>query len=330
MAVPTVAPRSLLVPPFFPIYRRGTDSPLTGLPIQLREVEKDVPTRTSALETGAMLWLLHSLTHEQELERFLTGFYKSSSSVKDPAQILRRANTDEVPKAIVAVMNHLLSSDLPSHPIRQQRIEVCLMAVRTDLYLLQRTFHHAFCSTESAIFKSADFVLLADQYADDDDSTTRSLARCIVAVAINRFEDYQSDERWAGIIQQSVKLRNLVQLAWELYAAHPGSVSHKIFRNSLHVACQLHVETAAPHEFCGLWNQLVAAAQVWPEHLTFRSNVMLILSFIRTIYIPLHRDTESQLLALSASTGALDPVLRDPSSYFRFTVSSHSSVTSTV
>ncbi|KAH8995940.1 hypothetical protein EDB92DRAFT_107537 [Lactarius akahatsu] len=77
MAVPTVAPRSLLVPPFSPIYRRGTDSPLTGLPIQLREVEKDVPTRTSTLDTRAMSWLLHSLTHEQELESFLLEFLVS-------------------------------------------------------------------------------------------------------------------------------------------------------------------------------------------------------------------------------------------------------------
>ncbi|KAH9035236.1 hypothetical protein EDB85DRAFT_1944988 [Lactarius pseudohatsudake] len=78
MAVSTVAPRGLRVPPFSP---PGTDSPLTGLPIQLREVEKDVPTRTLTLDTGAMSWLLHSLTREQELERFLTGipsFYKST------------------------------------------------------------------------------------------------------------------------------------------------------------------------------------------------------------------------------------------------------------
>ncbi|KAI9438960.1 hypothetical protein H4582DRAFT_106023 [Lactarius indigo] len=124
------------------------------------------------------------------------------------------------------------------------------MAMRTDLYLPQRTFYHALCSTESATFKSVNFVLLADQHADDDDLNTRSLARCIIAVAINRLEDYQSDEYWAGIIQRrlewsealfsqhreqcnGVKIRNLVQLAWELYAAHPGSDSHKVFRNSL-------------------------------------------------------------------------------------------------
>ncbi|KAH9023736.1 hypothetical protein EDB85DRAFT_304671 [Lactarius pseudohatsudake] len=52
-------------------------------------------------------------------------------------------------------------------------------------------------------------------------------------------------------------------------------------------------------------------------------------SFIR---VPLHRDTESQFLALSAPTGPLDPVLRDLSSYSRCTVSSqcsHSSVEGT-
>ncbi|KAH9021734.1 hypothetical protein EDB85DRAFT_2152214 [Lactarius pseudohatsudake] len=186
--------------------------------------------------------------------------------------------------------------------------------------------------------------------ANDEDPNVRSLARCIIAVAINHLEDYQSDERWAGITQRrlnwseavfaeqsehrnSVKLRNLVRLAWELNTARPGSDTpelHKVFGNSLRAARRLDVDAAAPRlqkEFCDLWNQLVVATQVRCQDPVLSSNVMLIFSFICLIYVPLHKGTESQPSAFSVSTSDLDPVFRDPSSYFQCTVSSHRLVT---
>ncbi len=362
--IPIIRPHSLIFTPLSLIWSRVLEvvgvqrfQPPTGWLTPLRtarEVEKHASTRTLTLDTGAMSWLLGSLTHGHELERFLTGipsFYKSTW-VEDPAQVLKGVNTDASPKAIVAFMSHSLSSDLVSDTTRQQQIEVSLKAMQTDPYLLQRTFYHALCSTESAIFKSVDFVLLADQHANDKDPNVRSLARCIIAVAIHHLEDYHSDERWAGIIQRrlnwseaafaehrkrrdSVKLRNLVRLAWELNTACPGSdtpSSHKIFGNSLRVAIQLNVDTAAPglrNEFCALWDQLVVAMQDQRHDPVLSSNAMLILSFIRPIYIPLHQGTESQSSAFSASTSDLDPILRDPSSYSLCTVSSHRFVTFT-
>ncbi|KAI9448608.1 hypothetical protein BJY52DRAFT_1311730, partial [Lactarius psammicola] len=323
--------------------------PSTGWQKLLRattqEIVKHISTRTTTLDAGAVSWLINSLTHDQELQRFITGIpgFYNSTQVEEPAQVLRDVNSDTIPKAIVALMNHSLSSDLVSDTTRQQRVTVSLKAMQTDPYLLQRTFFHTLCSTESAIFNSLTFVLLADQYADDEDPNIRSLARCIVAITINHREGYHSDGRWAGIIQRrldwsralfalyygqhdSVKLRNLVRLAWELYFTHPGSgsPSPEIIHNSLHVARQLNVEATAPelrHEFCDLWNWLVAALQGWPEHPTLRSNVMLILSSIHPIFVPLHQNTESQSSALSSSTSDLG--LRDPSYYPQCTVASH-------
>ncbi|KAI9449380.1 hypothetical protein BJY52DRAFT_1307754 [Lactarius psammicola] len=299
------------------------------------EIGDYISTGTTTLDARAVSWLINFLTHEQELELFIIGIpgFYSSTQVENPAQVLRDANSDTIPKAIVALVNHSLSSDLVSDTTRQKRATVSLKAMQTDPYLLQRTFYHALCSTKSAIFNSLTFFPLADQYADGEDPNIRSLARCIVAIAINHREGYNSDWRWAGIVQRrldwqrdSVKLRNLVRLAWELYSTHPGSgsPSPEIFRNSLHVARRLNVEAAAlelRHEFCNLWNWLVAALRGWPEHPTFRSNVMLILSSIHPIFVPLHQNTESQPSALSSSTS--DPGLLDPSSYPQCTVASH-------
>ncbi|KAH9172414.1 hypothetical protein EDB89DRAFT_2242873 [Lactarius sanguifluus] len=315
----------------------------TGWPTLLhttaQEIVKHVSTRTATLDDRAMSWLIDSLVHEQELESFLIGipgFYKSTR-VKDPPQVLRGANTDIIPNAIVALVDHSLSSNLVSDTARQRRVTVSLKAMQTDPYLLQRTFYHTLCSTESAIFRSFPFVLLADQYANNEDPNIRFLARCTIAIAINHLEDYHSDKRCAGIIQRrlnwsealfsqhceqrdSVKLRNLVQLALELYTAPPDpgpscSSSPEVFRNLLHVTRQLNVEATAPelrHEFCDLWNCLLDAMQSRPEHPALSSTMKLILSSIHPIFVTLHQGTESQSSAPLASTGSLD--LQDPSS----------------
>ena len=139
-----------------------------------------------------MSWLLDSLTDEEEYERFVAGipgFYRSTQ-VEDPAKVLQKTSTDAVPKAILAFMDRSLSSDLPEET-RRRRIKVSLEAMQGHPYL-QHSFLNVLraCSTESAIFKSVDFVLLADQYTNDKDVKIRSLARSIIAIAINRLEDY--------------------------------------------------------------------------------------------------------------------------------------------
>ena len=145
------------------------------------------------LDADAMSWLLDSLTNEEEYERFVAGipgFYRSTQ-VEDPAKVLQKTSTDAVPKAILAFMDRSLSSDLPEET-RRRRIKVSLEAMQGHPYLLQHSFLNVLraCSTESAIFKSVDFVLLADQYTNDKDVKIRSLARSIIAIAINRLEDY--------------------------------------------------------------------------------------------------------------------------------------------
>ena len=293
-----------------------------------------------------MSWLLDSLTDEEDFERFLAGipgFYKSTQ-VEDPAKVLQEANGDRTPKAILAFMDRSLSSDLPEQT-RQRRIEVSLKAMQTHPYLLRRSFYHALraCSTESAIFKSIDFVLLADQLANDEDLNIRSLARCVIAIAISRLEDYHADKRWAGIVQRrlnwpedlfhreqrdSVKLRNMIQLAREINSPHISSRSHvqKVLRGLLREVCKLNVGTAASevrNEFCKLWNDLVIAAQLPDQDPALLSNMMLILSSIRATHVSLHQGNESESSTSPANTTDLDPVLQNPSSYSPCTVLHH-------
>ena len=290
-----------------------------------------------------MSWLLDSLAKEEEYELFVAGipgFYKSTQ-VEDPAKVFEQAGADRSPKTILAFLDRSLSSGLPEET-RQRRIKLSLEAMKAHPYLLQRSFYHALraCSTESAIFQSVDFVLLADQHANDKDVYIRWFARHIITTAINRLEDYHADKRWAGIVQrrlnwpedlfhqeqrENIKLRNLIQLTREL--SLPGNSSDsrapEIIGDLLREVCELNVANAAPilqNEFCKLWNHLVNSAELPDQDPALLSNTMLILSFIHDVHVSLHHDTEPQSAPIPANTTSLDPTLQNPSSYSPCTV----------
>ena len=334
-------PRILFIFPTLLIYNRGVDASTFSsetLHYIARKIEKDNSTRISTLDADVMSWLFDSLTEEDDFERFLSGIpgFFRSTQVEDPAKILQKPNTDRYPKAILAFMDRTISSGLPEET-RQRRIKVSLEAMQSHPYLLQLSFHHALqlCFADSAIFKSVDFVLLADQHADDEDLNTRLLARCIIAIAINHLEDYHTGEGWAGIVQRrlswpqglfhreqrdNIKLRNLVQLVWELNTPRPDSdtLSQEVFGNLLSEVCKLNVGNAAPklqNEFCNLWNHLVNEAQLPLQEPVLRSTMTLTLSFIRTVHISLHRGAESESSASPGNTTDLDPALQNPSPF---------------
>lgn len=328
---------------------RGYNTPVEGgwltLDYAILEVEKLAEARSSTLDIGAVSWLLNSLGEDQELEQFLAGipgFYRSKH-VEDPAQTFRMLNTDRLPRAIVSFMDRSLSSELVSDVVGQKRIRVSVRAIGTDPYLLRRTFHHALCSPESAVFKCVDFVLLADRCTNDDDPDVCFLAKCIVAVAISRLDSNPApDARWSGIVQRglnwsepelfdhcydhdgiplssswdsSVKLRNLLQIARELHTAHPDYYDDPSFRTIFHntllsAVRRLDAGSASQElrrEFCTLWNQLVGSMQDVRQDPALRSNAMRVLSIMRPLYDTLHEGTESRCVAYLASSD--DPEL---------------------
>jgi hypothetical protein len=222
--------------------------------------------------------------------------------------------------------------------------------MQTDPYLFQRSFYHAVrvYSTESAIFKFVDFVLLADKHANDENLNIRFLARCIIVLAISHLqvENYHTDVRWARIVQRrlnwpedsfrrdSIKLRYLIRLARALnlprVSSHWHSRSQVILGDLLRESCSLNPSNLAPelqNEFCDLWNELVIAAQLPDEDLSLLSNVVLILSLIRATHVSLHHGAESESSTSPPNTTNLAPGLQSPS-YSTCTIPHHH-VTST-
>ncbi len=273
-----------------------------------RVPEKLTKTDPLSLDREILVWLLSSLHHDLDLERFLQsipGFYHSDV-VKKPAEIFQPLCEDEVPRAILSFMQRTLSSPTLSNEIKQNRIRLFFDVMGQDSYLLERTFFHILSlPAKPIIFQCVDLVLAGDANGNPD---AQFLAKCIVAVAISRITAQELDERWAPIVERlsnfplsdatlggqlaNMKLLNLVRLAEESNSASLRS-KNEILREALRTAANFQVEGVSPesrNKFCNLWNQLrdSTASTGYPG-----SNASLILREIRAIYDALHENTNN-------------------------------------
>ena len=281
------------------------------------KITKGLP---SSLDNEIAAWLLGSLYHDQDFERFLEsipGFYRSDY-VKEPAKIFRPFHEDQMPQAIMAFVHRTLSSPSTSSEIKQNRIRLTLDVMELDPYLHQRTFSESYLLSPASNHKTLDYVdgLISDSLVDranghpDTENANREpdvqlLANCITAIAISRLTAPQTpDDPLSTIIERrlrfqisapasdeqlaSMKLVNLVRLVEELRSAslrrRYKTVSQTLFNASNFQA------SGAGHQykvqFCNLWNELQDTAAE-----DRRSNASLILPNIQTIYNTLHEGT---------------------------------------
>jgi hypothetical protein len=77
-------------------------------------------------------------------------------------------------------------------------------------------------------------------------------------------------------------------------------------------------ESELQHEFCALWNEIVREARG-----THPFYYVRLLRSIRQLYIGLHQGTDAAPTAFDDSTGHLDDILREPSSYPLCNIDTH-------
>jgi hypothetical protein len=277
-----------------------------------RVAAKLIETRPLVLEKKIAGWLLQSLHHDQDFERFLEclpGFYRSGL-VKEPKEIFRDHHKDQVPRAVLSFLDRTLSSVTLSDDIKQRRIKLSLQVIELDSYLLERTFSHILSLPAGpTVFRCIDFVLVVDRFSRESsaNSDVQLLATCVIAVAISNITSEElKDERWLRIIErrshfpistlnanfggqlESMKLDSLVSFVGVLRSADPQS-RDKIPPATLSMACNFPVENVASEsrsKFCDLWNQLLDSTTEDPM------TQSLILGNVRTVYVALHTGTD--------------------------------------
>ncbi|KAH9034802.1 hypothetical protein EDB84DRAFT_53136 [Lactarius hengduanensis] len=120
-----------------------------------------------------------------------------------------------------------------------------------------------------------------------------------------------------------LSLTSLIHLTRHQFS-QMGELSWRYHRFSaiLFEASEFNVQDTSPnlqHEFCALWNQIVLRSQ--NDH--DLPMVLFILRPIRNVFVALHQGTDPSPAQFSSSTGYLNDVLRDPSSYPPCDIVSH-------
>jgi hypothetical protein len=288
-------------------------------------LDKFVKSQTPLLDIEILTWLLRSLHHDSEIERFLEGIpgFYNSTLVKLPEERLRSLHEDTMPLAILSFIHTTLSSAALSDEIKQKRIKLFLGAVESDPYLLERTFFHILSGhIKSTIFYSIDVALIGDQFASKTKGSVQFLSKWIIAVAISYVtaQELRVDERWLHIIDRqlsfaiadptsnkqisSMKLVNLVWLVKEFDFASIQQRGNIPLENLLEVGNFRMENDASQYQdvFCDQWNELLGLASGG-----------VVLPRIRTIYNALHSIRNDTLI------GPADAV----SSYPRCNIAGH-------
>ena len=287
------------------------------------EVAGKITNALPSLDDEIVAWLINSLYHDKDLERFLEsipGFYRSDY-VKKPAIIFRPFYEDQVPHAITSFMFRTLSSTTTSNEIKQKRIGLSLDVMELDPHLHMRIFseHHLLSPTTSLEciddLTSDPLVDKTDDEHPDTGNASRSpdvrlFANCIIAIAISRLTTQILDDHWFRVIKRRLKFRistsalddehlanlklvNLVRLVEDLRSARLKR-RDKTVSQTLFIACSFRAGGAGHQykvQFCNLWNQLQDSAEG-----DRGSNAGLILPIIQTIYRALHEDTNISLV----------------------------------
>ena len=276
------------------------------------DVESLADDGTSYLASEVLLSTFESLDGDSDMEQFLScipGFYKSEEARNHSHEdTLDWFNSQILPRSIISLIEHVLSSDLLAGPEKEATVTTCLKAIQANASLLESTFQEALQIPDSVIFTHPGFVRLAARqlpraHVADPEGTVKDYAQCVVAVAINRTQ--LDDNTWTDIATHylehrhaqyqhdahNLKLCNLICLTKYLRSFHlmdrdefkEGQDWHR----ALVVARRLEVTGIAPelqNEFLRLWDDLDNVANNAANRNKERQNATLVCTLLFDVY----------------------------------------------
>jgi hypothetical protein len=304
------------------------------------------------IDYSTLSWMFSVLNDDNEFEQFfdaLPGLCASEAASGNFRGGFIRPNENRLSNALIGMMDRTFLSDLLPEPVKQRRIIICTKAI-AEVHLPKPWFilRRVLVGSWHEFLKSVQFGLLVQNWKRDDDRITAFYAQCVVAVIISNAEE--RDERWSRLASDplvtpkpvlqnplahsdSLLLANLLSIIWLTIRTYSESPT-PLHRNrtiiassrSLSSICNFDIQNTLPelqHEFCGLWNKLVAMAQndLDPHRILVS---VTILKNIRKLYVALHKDTSAPTTSL-ATANDIDPILNVATSYSLCTIAGHTS-----
>ena len=303
------------------------------------------------IDYGSLLWTFESLNEDTELEKFFERLPQLCDSEIGNRINLKQGfiipHKKKLSSALIGLMSRTLPSNLVTEFVKQRRVIICTKTIESTSLL--EPWWILCCVLFGDWYRflgCIEFGLLAQNWRDTTDKATSFSAQCVAALTISMV---RRDERWiqlaSGLLNvpkpllslyttrgDSILLANAIFIVRRTIQTYSGSAKRR--RNNilnassrtLGAICKLDFRGTLPelqHEFCHLWNQLVATAQTdqHPLHHVLVSTTTL--KNIRKLYINLHESTYAHPTAFNAATDDRDPLLDNPESYPECTIHDH-------
>ena len=297
-----------------------------------KTVEEAAFNSRAEIDTRAFLWTFDCLDEDHELEHFFSGLpgFRSSNVVNDPFPTLAKEEKRRIFTAMTGLLDRTFTSDLLPESDKKRRAIICTKAA--DPTLTPEAF-----SVLNKILSNYQFgdPLVADiaqivsgWEIDNEDAIPRAKAtffRTVTRVQPHEKSWFILASKSLGVDEAVLRdhaahgeslslfvLIHVVRLQFSHFRKQPWT--DRMFSGVLLAASMFNVQDTSPelqHEFCELWNRVVLKSQIDDD----RRMAFNILGRIRNVYFSLHQGTDSAPTRFSASTGHLDDVLREPSSY---------------
>jgi hypothetical protein len=303
------------------------------------------------IDYRSLLWTFESLDQDSDLEKFFEGLPRLCDSETGKSLGLQQGfivpNKKTLSNALIEMMNRTLSSNLAPEAVKQRRLIICTKALEsTSLFGPWWILRRVLIGGWHRFLGCIEFGLFVQNWKEIVHPVTIFYKQCVAALTISIVRDH--DERWnqlvSGLLDMSntllheymgnndnILLANAIFIVRRTVQTYSGSAERhrsdiiSASSKTLETVCKLDIRSTLPelqHEFCGLWNQLVATAQSDPPpHHGFVA--MTTLKNIRKLYIALHQCSGAPPTAFNTTTDDRDPILDKPKSYPMCTIDDH-------
>ena len=303
------------------------------------------------IDYRTLLWTFQSLHEDSDFEKFFEGLPRLCDSETGKSLNLQQGfigpNKRTLSNALIALVNRTLSSGLTPEFVKQRRLIICSKVLEsTSLFGPWWILRHVLLESGRQFLGCIEFGLFVQNWKDIAHPVTLFYRQCVAAQSISIVRDH--DERWyqlaSGLLDvsnalldkyiengDSIQLANAISIVRRTVQTYSGSAErHRndiigVSSKTLETTCKLDMGRTLSnlqHEFCGVWNQLVATAQSKPlPHHGFVATTTL--KNIRKLYIALHECSDTRPTVFYTTTDDRDPILDNPRSYPMCTIDHH-------
>ena len=314
-----------------------------------RSAEQCALEQDPTVDHRSLLWTFESLDEDTDLEKFFEGLHRLCESDTGKSLNLQQGfiepNRKTLSHALKEMMNRTLSSNL-AFEIVQRRLIICTKVIEsTSLFGPWWFLHRVLLGGWHRFLGCIEFGLFVQNWKEIVHPITLFYRQCVAVLTILKVRDH--DYRWKQLVgglldestlllhkhignDDSILLANAIFIARRTVQTYSGSAERhrediiNASSKALKTGCELDIQRTLPelqHEFCGLWNQLVATTQFDPPHHGLVATATL--KNIRRLYIALHGCSGTQTTPFYATTDDRDPILDNPKSYPMCTIDGH-------